>query len=197
MLAATLLCGMAADLPRLERASRRASTRARLGLNWAVRFGVALRPPIRLELVVLPWLARAPKLLPSEPWLSLRSLQRQGRSAGVLGVSVWGAGTVGVTRWLSLRVRSREVSARLPRRERASRRASTSSRLGLCTGRAVRVTGVVGTVSWGSRARGERVGVGDAVVATAARTEEGSGGAVLVRVGRASSAERTRPGAEA
>jgi hypothetical protein len=42
MLAATLLCGMAADFPRLERASRRASTRARLGLNWAVRFGVAL-----------------------------------------------------------------------------------------------------------------------------------------------------------
>jgi hypothetical protein len=52
-LAAVLLVDVVDDLPRLERASRRASTRARLGLWMAARLTVGLRSgplPARLAL---------------------------------------------------------------------------------------------------------------------------------------------------
>jgi hypothetical protein len=90
-------------------------------------------------------------------------------------------------------VRSLEASARLPRRERASRRASTRSRLGLGTGR---------------RAALLRSGEGLPRAATEGRLRDavatgltgaaavGAAAGVTVRAGRASAAVRTRPGAE-
>jgi hypothetical protein len=89
----------------------------------------------------------------------------------------------------SVRVRSRELSARLPRLLRASRRASTSSRLGLATGlAALRCTPWLGAardrLAWG-RLSG--------LLISAAGTEATSG--AFVREGLASLAERTRLGA--
>ena len=54
----------------------------------------------------------------------------------------WASGWAGVMRARSVRVRSFEVLARFPRWERASRRASTRSRLGLLMGlEGLRLTG--------------------------------------------------------
>lgn len=120
-----------------------------------------------------------------------------------------------VVRPSSVRLRSREVSARLPRFERASRRASTSSRLGLLTGRpAARREGslAAGELATAvlSANRWARVGAFSTVVrlgrpagrldgslaagalACISSAEEGA----LVRLGRESDAVRTRPGDE-
>ena len=103
----------------------------------------------------------------------------------------------------SLRVRSREVSARLPRRDKASRRASTNSRLGLAIGRGVeRLASELGAALWreesndspGLDALLELVGTGSRLTGglLAASTDSEA----LVRVGRASAAPRTRLGPE-
>ena len=103
----------------------------------------------------------------------------------------------------SLRVRSWEVSARLPRRDKASRRASTSSRLGLAIGRGVeRRASELGValrreespIAPGRDARLALVGAGSRLTGglLAASTDSEA----LVRVGRASAAPRTRLGPE-
>ena len=115
----------------------------------------------------------------------------------------------------SVRVRSRVVSARLPRFDRASRRASTNSRLGLLTGRpAARREGSLAAGELAAAVlpakRSARVGALTAALrpgrpagrregslaagALACITSEGAG--VVVRLGRESEAVRTRPGDE-
>ena len=175
--------GALADLPRLERASRRARARALLGSRWADRFGVTRRS--------LPWPARLLRLVRAGDWPA-------GRLAPAAGATCWGLAAteglgVGLAVFLarsvlakSVRVRSREVSARLPRLERASRRESTKSRLGLAIGRAgLRLADGDGTARL-------RLGVGTGALAAAATEADGLAAAAEVRVGRASSSERTR-----
>jgi len=109
------------------------------------------------------------------------------------------AAAAAVAFFSSLRVRSREVSARLPRRDRASRRANTSSRLGLEIGRGVErlalgeAAGREGALEAAREARAERLGVA-ALLAGGLLTGAGAATGELVRVGRASSAVRTRLG---
>jgi hypothetical protein len=93
----------------------------------------------------------------------------------------------------SVRVRSREVLARLPERLRASRRESTSSRLGLETGRGVRrglALGADSVLAWGREETGA-----DAAAAGRGLLVAAAAGS-WVREGRASATVRTRPGAE-
>ena len=181
-----------ADLPRLLKASRRANTRARLGLCWALTFLVLLR--LAVALLPLPRLALLRPLA--------RALERD--NEGVLlwaaGATVsWhlhlcsalaaGAGAAAGDLATSVRVRSRDVSARLPRLLRASRRARPNSRLGFGTGlAALRCTPWLGAamerLAWG-RLTGRLI--------SAAATEATSG--AFVREGLASLAERTRLGA--
>ena len=181
--AAEVLRGVLADLPRLERASRRASTRARLGSRWAVRFGVERRSA--------PWPARLLRLLRAgEAWVDSPWHLQGFSAAGATGAEVAVAGADFAR---SVRVRSVDESARLPRLERASRRASTRSRLGLAIGRAA--------LRWLPLDGAARLRLG--VAGAAARAGAGLGAvgadstaAAAVRVGRASSNERTRLGPE-
>ena len=85
-----------------------------------------------------------------------------------------------------------EVLARLPRWERASRLASTRSRLGLLMARVGWRLGV-GALSDQRDARGRGVGAGGA---WGGATVAAGAGATSVREGRASAAVRTRMGAE-
>lgn len=106
-----------ADLPRLERASRRAITMARLGLNWAERFEVGRVPLLR----------RSPRELEG-----VELKEKAGRlTAGGCGLTGSGVGVETARNELPSRLRSLLVSARLPRLLRASRLARTRSRLGL------------------------------------------------------------------
>ena len=178
--AAVVLLGALADLPRFERASLRASTRARLGSSWESRLAVARRSA---PLLVV-WLVRLLRLV----------------RAGAAAVSPWhlhlasaaGAWAFGAILARSVRVRSLEVSARLPRLERASRRASTKSLLGFAIGRAwlVRLEPVgAARLRWEAAPRAFTAGA-------ALATDAGASIAGAVRVGRASSTERTRLGPE-
>ena len=203
--AAVVLVAVVAALPLFDRDSRRARTRARLGLYWAERLTVARRSAAALAAALVPALPLRPA------WLRLRAAlllnEREGSAAfastgGAEAATVAGAGCWRAT---SLRVRSRELSARLPRRERASRRASTKSRLGLGIAR-------VG-LRRDSPDRLDRSGAGREAadlaalaLAGAAATATGAGlagagvagaaGSGSVRVARASAAVRTRTGAE-
>ena len=142
----------------------------------------------------MPWPDRLLRLVRAGDWPA-------GRLAPAAGATCWGLAAtdglavglgVGLAVFLarsvlakSVRVRSREVSARLPRLERASRRESTRSRLGLAIGRAgLRRADGDGTARL-------RLGVGAGAVA-AATEAAGLAAAAEVRVGRASSSERTR-----
>ena len=79
--AATALVGALADLPRLERASRRAMTMARLGLCWAVRLATPRRSPLPLRALRFAREAPRPEELPLlAAAAALASLQPQGRS---------------------------------------------------------------------------------------------------------------------
>ena len=125
---------MLADLPRLARASRRASTKARLGLCWAVPFLVAVRVAGLLAELL------AARLVSSER-LAVRALRLLPASFSWHLHLCSGAAAAGAAALASLaasvRLRSLDRSARLPERLSASRRASTSSRLGLATGLAL------------------------------------------------------------
>ena len=161
-------------------------------MYWAVAFLVL----VRLAVAALP----LPKLELLRPLA--RALERDNE-----GVLLWaagdpvswhlhlcsvvpaGAGAAAGALATSVRVRSREVSARLPRLLRASRRARPNSRLGFDTGlAALRCTAWLGAakdrLAWG-RPAGRLI--------SAARTESAAG--PLVREGLASLAERTRLGA--
>jgi hypothetical protein len=97
-----------------------------------------------------------------------------------------------------LRVRSREVSARLPRRDRASLRASTNCRLGLAMGwaadRCPLAPGLVREREGTARAL-DPLEVGAEVVAAGA-SGEGAAAGGSVRVALASAALRTRTGVD-
>jgi hypothetical protein len=94
-----------------------------------------------------------------------------------------------------VRVRSLEVSARLPRLERASRRASTKSLLGFAIGRAWEVRlAPVGAARLRLEAATRGLTAAAATGLAVATTDTEDCGAAAVRVGRASSTERTRLG---
>ena len=189
-LAALVLLEVLADLPRFERASRRASTRARLGLCTAARLAVAARRSAPADPVEVRAgteregrLARLLRLLPAAA-ASSRSWHLHGALTVAAGAGVaWAR---------SVRVRSLEESARLPRRERASRRASTRSRLGLATGRAALRRSGEGLPRAAAEGR-PRDAVAKGVTGADA---VGAAAGATVRAGWASAAVRTRPGAE-
>ena len=193
--AAVLLVEIFAALPRFDRASRRASTRARLWLCWAVRLGVEERPPGRLAREAV---RSAPPGRRLGATLGPRSWHWH--LCSLAGLWVWAfAAAKAVALISSLRVRSRELSARLPPRESASRRAKTSCLLGLAMGLGIERRAeelVWPAVSLGSGALGfpkELLGEFRRAVELPAGA---LGKAALVRVGRASAAPRTRVGPE-
>ena len=186
--AAALVGCLPAVLPCLDIATRRARTRARLGFSIARRLGDAdRRSPAgarsmrrlscgALELRADFSSAREPPQ--PQPFLSSEVAEDCGAALAC--------------RATSARFRSRLVSAVFPRRDKASRRARTSSRLGCFWGFAVeeRDTAVVVklTVRWGATGRCGAT----ATDAVDARVTGSSAGFALVRVGRASAAVRTR-----
>ena len=186
--AAPVLLDVVADLPRLERASRRARTRARLGLCWAARLAVTLRLVAAESLRPL---AKESLRLGADRLANLAEpLQSQSclTDAELLTAAI-GAAEAGATTSVAVRVRSLEVSARLPRLERASRRAKTRSRLGLTIGRAALwERPLEGAVKL--RLAGDCVA--GAVGAGVAEALADAAGAAPVRVGRASTTVRTR-----
>ena len=176
--AAGLVDCLPAVLPCFAMASRLASTRARLGFSIERRLGAAERrsaPPFIWILAV----GRAERSavpaarLPPQPQDFFSSAT--------------GVGTGLVLLAISDRFRSLLVSAFLPRRDKASRRASTRSLLGL-TFRCSLTSDRAGTDAVGVRVAVRRGGA-----ATAASATPGASAALaLVRVALASAAVRTR-----
>ena len=191
-LAALVPLGVLADLPRLERASRRARTRARLGLFTAARLVVAARRSAAGEAADVREGAERDGRLERLLRLVAEVVSSFSWHLHLCSGSLAAAAGAGAAWARSVRVRSLEASARLPRRERASRRASTRSRLGLGTGRAVLLRTGEGLPRAATEGR-LRDGVATGLTGAAA---VGAAAGVTVRAGRASAAVRTRPGAE-